>query len=70
MFVLGKRNERQSGFDRGRGGRGGRGGFRSGGDRFGNDDFDRRGPPPRGNYDRDRGGHRGNYGNFTGKPLY
>ncbi|XP_018562765.1 eukaryotic translation initiation factor 4H [Anoplophora glabripennis] len=57
----GKRNERAGGFDRG--GRGGRG--RGGGGRFGNDDFERRGPP-RGNFnDRERGGYRGNYGNFT-----
>ncbi|XP_023012778.1 eukaryotic translation initiation factor 4H1 [Leptinotarsa decemlineata] len=63
----GKRNDRGGGFDRsGRGGRGrGGGGFR--GDRYGNDDFDRRGGPPRGNFnDRDRAGNRGNYGNFTG----
>ncbi|KAJ8958472.1 hypothetical protein NQ318_002264 [Aromia moschata] len=63
----GKRNDRGGGFDRGgRGGRGrGGGGFR--GDRFGGDNFDRRGQMPRGNFnDRDRGGHRGNYGNFNG----
>nr|CAH7728462.1 unnamed protein product [Callosobruchus chinensis] len=66
----GKRNDRGGGFDRGRGGRGGgnrSGGFRQGGDRFGgSDDFDRRGPPRNNFGDRDRGGHRGNYGNFTG----
>ncbi|KAJ8917317.1 hypothetical protein NQ315_002335 [Exocentrus adspersus] len=62
----GKRNDRAGGFDRGRGGRGRGGGGGGGGGRFGNDDFDRRGPP-RGNFnDRDRGGYRGNYGNFTG----
>lgn len=62
MCVLGKRNDRAGGFDRG--GRGGRG--RGGGGRFGNEEFERRGPP-RGNFnDRDRGGYRGNYGNFTG----
>ncbi|CAG9861312.1 unnamed protein product [Phyllotreta striolata] len=66
----GKRNDRGGGFDKGGRGRGGRGGgnpggFR-GGDRFGSDDFEGRGPP-RGNFnDRDRGGHRGNYGNFGG----
>lgn len=68
-FFLGKRNDRGGGFDKGgRGGRGGGrggGGFR-GGDRYGNDDFDGRGPP-RGTFnDRDRGGQRGNYGNFAG----
>ncbi|CAH1956580.1 unnamed protein product [Acanthoscelides obtectus] len=65
-----KRSDRGGGFDRGgRGGRGGNrsGGFRQGGDRYGgNDDFDRRGPPRNNFGDRDRGGHRGNYGNFTG----
>ncbi|XP_056643035.1 eukaryotic translation initiation factor 4H-like [Diorhabda carinulata] len=64
----GKRNDRGGGFDKGgRGGRGrgGGGGFR-GGDRYGNDEFDGR-PLSRGNFnDRDRGGHRGNYGNFAG----
>ncbi|XP_972024.2 eukaryotic translation initiation factor 4H [Tribolium castaneum] len=67
----GKRSERGGGFDRGRGGRGGGGGgggggFRGprpgGGDhRF--DDFDRRGGG-RGAFN-DRGGNRGNYGNFS-----
>ncbi|XP_044763955.1 eukaryotic translation initiation factor 4H-like [Coccinella septempunctata] len=71
----GKRNERGGGFDRSRGRGGGSGGGfrggRSGGDhRYGsNDDFERgnrRGGGGGGHFsDRDRGGHRGNYGNFT-----
>ncbi|XP_068900052.1 eukaryotic translation initiation factor 4H-like isoform X2 [Tenebrio molitor] len=69
----GKRSERGGGFDRGRGGRGGGagggggGGFRGprpgGGDhRF--DDFERRGGGRGGSFN-DRGGNRGNYGNFS-----
>ncbi|XP_050302950.1 eukaryotic translation initiation factor 4H-like [Anthonomus grandis grandis] len=70
----GKRNDRGGGFDRGgrAGGNRGRGGFR--GDRpqhggFNDGDFDRRGGQPRGGPGgfQDRGGNRGNYGNFAGE---
>ncbi|RZC33747.1 eukaryotic translation initiation factor 4H, partial [Asbolus verrucosus] len=60
----GKRSERGGGFDRGRGGRGGFRGPRPGGGDHRFEEFERRGGGRGGSFN-DRGGNRGNYGNFS-----